>query len=145
MASGEAAQGSIYQTPLSDDEKVLRDHFVSEFMKDFDVFHAAIRTGFQAAFALEWGKRLYQCAYVQSQIAFLTRKPLDNPTEQELHDRALVENTLRQAMQNGPYASRVAASKAFAEMKGWTKPDPSIGAEQALVDALKEFAQKAPV
>jgi hypothetical protein len=139
-------QGTIFVEDLNEDDLILRDKFVSEYMKDFDVFQAALRCRFQPTFAVEWGKRLYQCPYVQTKIEEYKRKAAAlDPAEQDRQDRALVENTLRQAMQNGPYASRVAATKAFAEMKGWTKPDPTEGAEQALVDLLKEFASRAPV
>lgn len=134
--------GNVFQTPLSQDERILRDRFVSEYLKDFDPFHAAIRTGFQAAFALEWGKRLYQCAYVQSQITILTREPTNDDIERE---KAFVKNNLRRLMVRGSEASQVAATKAYMEMNGWTKPDPTEDAEQALVDILKDFAQRAPV
>jgi hypothetical protein len=131
--------------PPSEKEKALRDLFVSEYMKDFDAFQSALRCGFLPTFALEWGKKLFQEPYVQQQIAFLTRKPADNDAAQDAQDRALVENTLREAMQKGPYGARATATRIFMEYKGWAKPDANADAEQSLIDVMKGFAQRAPV
>jgi len=144
-ASGQTIDDRLFESPLSEQERALRDLFVNEYLKDFDPYQAALRVGFQASFALDWGKRLMNEGYVQSEIARLTRMLPADPTAQEAADRALLENTYREAMQRGPYASRVAAGRAFAAMKGWEKPDAAADAEQGLIDVLKEFAQKAPV
>lgn len=136
---------NVYQEALSESEKALRERFISEFMKDFDPFFAALRTGFQPTYATEWGKRLYQCSYVQGRIADLMRKPDENPDEALAKKRALLENVYLEAMQRGPYASRVAAGRAYAALHGWEKPDPSVNAEAAIAEALKQFATKAPV
>jgi hypothetical protein len=130
------------ETPLSDDERVLRDLFVSEYMKDFDVFQATVRTGFQPVFALEWGKRLFHCPYVQRAIAHLRRKPT---AEDEATLKAEHESNLRYLMYNGSEASRVAASKAYAEFKGWSKPEVADDAADKLTEVLRDFAAKAPL
>lgn len=145
-ASGQRVlDAQLFESPLSEQEKALRDLFVNEYLKDFDPFQAALRLGFLHGFALEWGKKLFQESYVQREITRLTRKPVDNASEQELADRALLENTYREAMQKGPFQSRVAAGRAFAAMKGWEKPDAAQDAETALIDVLKDFARSAPV
>lgn len=144
-ASGQAIDDRLFESPLSEQEKALRDLFVNEYLKDFDPYQAALRVGFMHSFALDWGKRLMGEGYVQKQIATLTRTPSADPAAQEAADRALLENTYREAMQRGPYASRVAAGRAFAEMKGWAKPDTNSDAEQNMIDLFRDFAQKVPV
>lgn len=129
---------------LNEQEKAFRDLFVNEFMKDFDAYYACIRCGMIATFAADWSKRLIHDPYVQRKIADLTRKPSLDEESQKVADRALLENTLRQAMQHGPYAGRVAAARAFAEMRGWTKPDGSQ-AESALINLFRDIATKVPV
>jgi hypothetical protein len=111
-------------------------------MKDFDVFKATIRTGFQPVFAVEWSKRLFQCPYVQRAIANLRRKPT---VDDEATLRAEHESNLRYLMYNGSEASRVAASKAYAEFKGWSKPDVANDAADKLTEVLRDFAAKAPL
>lgn len=144
-ASGPADDNRLFESPLTEGEKALRDRFVSEYLKDFNPYQAALRIGFLHSFALDWSKRLMSESYVQQQIATLTRTPSADPAAQEAADRALLENTYREAMQRGPYASRVAAGRAFAEMKGWAKPDNTANSEQGLIDLFRDFAQKVPV
>jgi hypothetical protein len=130
------------EVPLSQDERDLRDLFVSEYMKDFDVFYATIRTGFQPVFALEWGKRLFQCPYVQRALSNLKRKPT---VDDEATLKAQHEANLLYLCFNGSEASRVAASKAYAEFKGWAKPEVADDAADKLTEVLRDFAAKAPL
>jgi hypothetical protein len=145
LVSTSEIETNIFQHELTNDERALRDRYVSEYLKDYDVFQAALRTGFQLTFALDWGKRLHQDGYVQSQIATLTRRPAADPTAQEIEDRALLENTYREVMQRGSGAARVAAGRAFAAMKGWEKPDGAADTEETLSAILRTFAAGAPV
>ena len=48
-------------------------------------------------------------------------------------------SVLRQAAQNGPYASRVAAAKQLAIMHGLDQIENDSG-EKQLIDAFKDFA-----
>ena len=148
MAKAKAAQqegGTILQPELTEGEKAVRDTFVHEYMKDFDAFNAALRTGFQPQFALDWAKKLYQDSYVQSQIVFLTRKHEEPTPESALSDRAFALNNLKRLMVRGSEASQVAATKTFIEMNGWAKPEASQDAAQDLVEAFKEIAKGLPV
>jgi len=143
--SGQSNADSLFQHELSNDEKALRDLFVSEYLKDFDPFNATLRTGFTPAYAADWGKRLYQDRYVQSQIAFLTRKPSENQALQDIEDRELLKNTYRRIMLTRSDSSAVAAGRALAAMNGWEKPDGGAEGEEALIAILKGFAAEAPV
>lgn len=133
-----------FESPLTGQEQALRDLFVAEYLKDFDPLQACIRVGFIHTFATQYAIQFMNEGYVRRQILHFTRKPV-KAADQDSEDRALLETTLKQAMQHGPYASRVAAGKAFAELKGWNKPDDSGDVEQSLIDALRDFAQVAPV
>ena len=129
----------------SGQEKALRDLFVQEYIKDFDPFQACLRVGFQAAFAVEYAKRFMSEAYVQRKIADLQRATPENEDAQAKQDKALVLSVLRQAAQNGPYASRVQAAAKLATILGLDRDDSVEESEQALIDAFREFATRAPV
>lgn len=133
---------ALEEQGLTEGEVLLREQFVDEYMHDFDVFRAAIRCGFQSSFAVEWGKRLYQDVYVQRRLAEEMRK---KRAADEEADKAAYESNLKFLMHNGTEASRVAASKAYAEFKGWAKPDTTGDAAQDLVEAFKDIAQRLPV
>lgn len=122
----------------------LRDKFVTEYLIDYDAYNAAIRCGFASAFALTFSQEFMGESYVQQEIT--RRKLLDESQDEEQlgRDKALIASTLRQACQNGPYASRVAAAKALAEIRGLSKP-AGTDTETDLIQTFKEFAQKAPV
>ena len=129
----------------SGQEKALRDLFVQEYIKDFDPFQACLRVGFQAAFAVEYAKKFMGEAYVQRRIAELQRATPENKEKRAQELKALAISVLVQASQNGPYASRVAAIRELNAMHGWNKPDGGEEGEQALIDAFREFATRAPV
>ena len=118
---------------------------MTEYLKDFEPYYAALRMGFIHDYALRWSKILMQDSYVRREITTCIRKPSENSAMQEIEDKALVENTYRQAMQHGPYASRVAAGRALAEMRGWTRPDGARDTEEGIIEVLRQFAQRAPV
>src|SRR5262245_50996263 len=128
---------------LTEQEQLLRDHFVSEYIKDFDAYKACLRLGFQATWAIEWSKRLYEDGYVQRKLQFLLSKPANTP-EQDAADKAMVEATLRVVMQRGSDSARVAAAREFNAMRGWSKPD-AAGGDERLIEAFKEFSKGVPV
>jgi len=144
-ASGLYLDPRLMEAELSEQEKALRDLFVQEYIKDFDPFQACLRVGFQAAFAVEYAKRFMSEAYVQRKIADLQRATPENEDAQARQDKALVLSVLRQAAQNGPYASRVQAAAKLATILGLDRPEGGEEGEQALIDAFRDFAAKAPV
>lgn len=136
-------ENSQFEENLDSQGRALRDLFVQEYLKDFDPYVACIRLGFQATYATQYAQQFMTEGYVQRQIIHFTRKVPD-VGGQEQADRALLENTLRQAMQHGPYASRVAAAKAFGDIKGWNKPEGGENDQQGVINALRDFAKTAP-
>jgi hypothetical protein len=131
---------------LNAQEKTLRDLFVQEYVKDFDPVQACLRVGFQFNFAVEYAKRFMCESYVQRRIADLQRTTPENEADQAKQDKALVLSVLRQAAQNGPYASRVQAAAKIASIYGLDHDEDNDAARETdLIEAFKQFAIKAPV
>jgi phage terminase small subunit len=128
------------EQPLTEEQRLLRDHFVDQYLKDFNAFQACIRIGFQVPFAIEWAQRLFQDGYVQRKIQHMTR----TQTIDDAEAKKLLENELLRIAQCGSDTARVSAIGKFMDMKGWSKPDGESAGAEALVEALKEFAQQAP-
>lgn len=126
---------------LTEKEVILRDAFVAEYLKDFDAYQACLRLGFQATYAVQWANTLFNDGYVQRKITFMTRTPENSP-EQEAHDRAMVEVTLRKVMQRGSDSARVAAVREFRALKGWGEGDGSLNED--LEDMFRRVAQQLP-
>lgn len=112
----------VMESGLSPAEKALRDKFVAQYLVDFDDYKAALRVGFLPSVAATYCKQLMNDGYVQREIARLQREQQSDPKAQQERDRELTLNTLRQAMQNGPYASRVAAAARMAAIHGFDAP-----------------------
>lgn len=112
----------VMEPGLSPGEKALRDKFVIEYLVDFDEYRAALRVGFLPSVAATYCKQFIDEGYVQREIARLQREQQADPKAQQGHDRELILSTLRQAMQNGPYASRVQAAAKFAAILGLDAP-----------------------
>ena len=129
----------LLSPPLTEEEKAIRDLFCFEYVKDFDPVQACIRMGFIAAYAVEYGRRYLEEPYVQQQLAALQRAQQLSEEEQRNEDKALIMSVLRQAAQNGPYASRVQAAKQLAILHGLDKTESDSGEEQ-LINAFREFA-----
>ncbi len=126
---------------LTEQEQHLRDHFVSQYLKDFDAYNACLRLGFQATYAVHWADALLKDGYVQRKLQFLQTEP-EGP-EQELLDKAMVKRELRRVAQRGSDSARVAAARQLDAMYGWTKMEDPGGAED-LVDAFRTIAQEVP-
>lgn len=135
----------LFEPEPSGHEKELRDLFVQEYLKDFDPFQACLRVGFQSAFAIEYQKRFMNEPYVQRRIVELQRVAPADEAAQLKEDRALILSVLRQAAQNGPYASRVQAAAKLATIHGLDRPNNEEEDGQTLIDAFREFAARAPV
>lgn len=128
---------------LTSVEVQLRDLFVQEYLKDFDPVCAAVRCGFSKGIAEDYANRFWNEPYVQQKISEEKTK-LSSDEAFEKENFALTVSTLRQAMQNGPYASRVAAARELKALYGWESKQGE-SEENAIVKALKDFAMRAPV
>jgi len=126
---------------LTEKEILLRDGFVSEYLKDFDSYKACLRLGFQATYATVWCETLFKDGYVQRKLSYIMSQPTVSP-EQEAMDKAMVENTLRLVMQRGSDSARVAAVREFRALKGWGDGDG--GVSEDLVDMFKRVSEQLP-
>lgn len=128
------------EQPLAADQQLLRDYFVAEYLKDFNAYKAALRMGFQPVFAVEHSTLLFNDGYVQRKIQHMTRTQKIGDDEARL----VVEHRLLEIAQRGSDNASVSAIREFNSMRGWSKPDGIAEGAEVLVEALKEFAQKAP-
>lgn len=140
--AGNTSDDRLFEYELDEKQQALRDLFVTEYLKDYDAFQAALRCGFLSTFAVEWGRKLLQESYVQRQIAeFARAKHAENDAEAKL---AHIEN-MRKLSLTGPESSRVSAGKEYAELMGWKKDNDAETSAERLVDAFKDLAQRLPV
>lgn len=107
---------------LSEQEKYVRDRFAEEYMFDEDAYAACIRIGFLSTFAKEYAKRFLNETYVLNKLRELSEAKEKDESEAKKDDERTVLITLRQAMKNGPYASRVAAAAKLASILGLDAP-----------------------
>lgn len=112
----------VMEQGLPETEKALRDHFVEQYLIDFDEYRAAIRVGFLPNVAATYCKQFMSEGYVLREIARRQREAKEDPKAQRDSDYELMLSALRQAAQNGPYASRVAAVKQLSAMYGFDAP-----------------------
>lgn len=111
---------------LTHREKALRDHFVNEYLVDYDQKSAAIRVGYGSSYANEMAVRLMQCPYVLQQIALK-----ESTTEEEdakAMKRRIITGLIREANYKGPGCSpsaRVAALSKLAAIQGMDAPTRS--------------------
>ncbi|WAX22356.1 terminase small subunit [Pseudomonas phage MiCath] len=131
------------QKQLTANEMAIRDKFVSEYLKDYDAYNACLRMGFASFAAMEWAKKFMEDYYVLNNIQLLRQHQVDT-NEAIDFDKALIIQTYRQAMQHGPFASRIMAANGLAKVRGLDKPT-TADAEGSLIEAFKELAGKLPV
>jgi len=132
------------QGALSPQEKALRDLFVSEYLKDGQAFQAALRCGFIKSIAAQYAEDLMACPYVQKKIsehqAAIRKDPLayQEQLKQQMHTIAMSPYS--------PAAARVAALATLMKIEGMgVEKDKGEDAQSELINALRDFAAKAPV
>jgi hypothetical protein len=103
---------------LSEVEKELHNKFIEEFLFDFDDVKAAIRCGFSAASAKQYGPQMYASAYVQRQL----KEFYNEEKNAGRSDVALVKATLRNTMINGGYKEAVMAATQMKSICGMEAP-----------------------
>lgn len=134
----------LMEQELDEGQKRIREKFVDNYLKSFDPVEACIACGYHESFANEYARRFMFDAYVRRLIQERRREPSDEANEKEA-DIALAKNALREAAQKADYNTRVRASVHLLELYGLSKPRQEEADESELVEALKEFAARAPV
>lgn len=134
----------LMQGALSQQEKALRDLFVSEYLKDYDALRAAQRCGFIKSIAAQYAEDLMNCPYVQKQIATAAEKMQQDP---EAARKSIKLGLLREAHNPfSPAAARVAALAQLAKIEGMgVEKESTEDKELKLINMFREFATKAPV
>jgi hypothetical protein len=110
---------------LSQQEKLLRDLFVKEYLFDRDSTLAAVRCGFHKVYAKQYGDQFMAEPYTLQKLKELQSVQPDDEKAQTAEDKQMVLNVLRQASNVGPYASRVAAAAKLAAILGMDAPTKS--------------------
>lgn len=103
----------------SNAEKALFETFCREFLVDRSYVRAASRCGFQAQFAVEYGKLLYAKSYVQKRLAEMERQKPNEKQEKEfdaVNTRARLRAIINDESQKA--SARVAAARELNAMHG---------------------------
>lgn len=107
----------------TEQERALYDTFCAEFLVDRSPIKAASRCGFQASFAADYGKILFQKSYVQRRLAAMEAIKPDTRKEREYDAvntkarlRAIINDDLQKA------SARVAAARELNAMHGFHAP-----------------------
>jgi hypothetical protein len=143
MYSNETIQDVDF-TEITEREKKIFDKFVDYYLEDFNEFNACIKIGYQVPYAKDFCKKLLNTSYIQKEIARKQRTCNLSVEAREQTDKMLAMSILRQLMQQGPTMSRVTAARLLSDIYGWTR-NTTVTANDAMVAALKDFSQRAPV
>lgn len=111
-----------YTVQLGSAARALRDRFVTEYLTDYDQYAAALRVGYRADIATEYGKKLMTCPYVLQQIRLRQMTAEDNPEDMK---KVIMAGLVREANYRGAGASqsaRVAALSKLASIHGMDAP-----------------------
>ena len=107
---------------LSAAEKLVRDRFVEEYLKDYDQLGAAIRLGYSEAFASQYATKFMAEPYVRKAITD-REEELGLSTEEAQHRRRIVAGLYREANSRfNSGSARVAALGQLAKIVGIEAP-----------------------
>ena len=132
---------------LTKQEKALRQRFVAEYLADYDAFAAAIRLGYQEAFAQQYAKQFLTEPYTLKLIKEKEAK-FGILTEEDQHRKKIVSGLYREAHSRfNSGSARVAALTQLAKIIGIEAPvktELKVEAEQQdlsnlSIDELKQF------
>lgn len=132
---------------LTKQERALRQRFVEEYLADYDAFAAAIRLGYQEAFAQQYAKQFLTEPYT---LKLIKEKEAEFGilTEEDQHRKKIVAGLYREAHSRfNSGAARVAALTQLAKIIGIEAPvktELKVEAEQQdlsnlSIDELKQF------
>lgn len=107
---------------LTKQEKALRQRFVAEYLADYDAFAAAIRLGYQEAFAQQYAKQFLTEPYT---LKLIKEKEAEFGilTEEDQHRKKIVAGLYREAHSRfNSGSARVAALTQLARIIGIEAP-----------------------
>ena len=85
----ELIESEFRETPLTQREMMLRDLFVDEYLIDYDAEDAALRVGFDRAFAFEFAREFLCEGYTQRKIIEGEQKELQPDATDKLKNRVI--------------------------------------------------------
>lgn len=123
-------QSIQYESELSEDEKVVRDAVVKEYLFDYDWLNACRRVGMNASMAYDYAKRFAEDGYCQKKIKEFQAEKAANPAvtkqqEKEIERERIIEGLRFESTYRGPgssQAARVAAYKQLCAIYGFEAP-----------------------
>lgn len=126
----DTSQYSDAQRPpctLSEQEKVTRQQFVAEYLKDYDARKACLRIGYSPLFATDFAKRFMEEPYTVKLIADAEGGSLGGEEIDEEKEKVRILKALwREANSMGsPAAARVAALAKLTSIFGMDAPSRS--------------------
>ncbi len=128
---------AAFEPEPTEAERKLYETFCFEYLVDRNPTRAASRCGFQAGFAIQYGRDLLTKSYVQRRIAELERSSTDPKKEKEfdaVNTRARLRAILNDETQKA--AARVSAARELNAMHGLhapTKVDVNAGTGGAIL------------
>lgn len=117
---------------LTKQERLLRQRFVAEYLDDYDAVGAAIRLGYQEAFALQYSKKFLTEPYT---LKLIKEKEAEFGilTEEDQHRKKIVSGLYREAYSRfNSGSARVSALTQIAKIIGIEAP---VKSEVKLLDA----------
>ena len=109
---------------LNEHERKLRDHFVNEYLVDYNEVRAAQRCGFQISFAKDYAIKFMQESYVQKRIKEVEQQqPVEDKRLEEYNKKRITAILMKEAMDpNSTGSARVAAAGKLAVIYGMDAP-----------------------
>ncbi len=124
MSDGANWFNAVMSPQLSQEEKVLRNKFVDEYLVDFNELRAALRCGFNIRWAEEYAHRFMQEPYVlcrinerREELDYLDKR-VASPLKKHLFNLMLTEAKV----QGGTQAARVSAIGRLMSVMGMDAP-----------------------
>lgn len=107
---------------LTKQERALRQRFVEQYLVDYDAYSAAIRLGYQEAFAQQYAKQFMSEPYTLNRIAEREAE-MGILTEEDQHRKKIVAGLYREAHSRfNSGSARVAALTQLAKIIGIEAP-----------------------
>lgn len=122
---------------LTKQERALRQRFVEEYLTDYDAFAAAIRLGYQEAFAQQYAKQFLTEPYT---LKLIKEKEAEFGilTEEDQHRKKIVAGLYREAHSRfNSGSARVAALTQLAKIIGIEAP---VKSEVKLTEAEHDMS-----
>lgn len=121
MDNSDIDNDGLQADSLTEREKLVRDKFVREYLKDYDQYKACLRVGYSPAWAKEFAVRFMEEPYVLQQIQNVQNQSEEIDAETE--KRRIKAALWREANNFGPGSSQAARVAALAKLSAFQGMD----------------------